>query len=377
MSDFSFLSVFEHISKFIEGHDPIRALFTFLVFIILAKAVTYIVKTYFQQFVRQTENTLDDELLDKTEYPFVFLIILVGLIFSFDILGLNNKLILVIQSIIILLSAYIIGTIFRIILKFWEEQWSVKSNVKIDNIVFSFFDKIIFFSLMLVALIFILRKWNVSIGPIITSLGIAGVIVGFGLKDSFSNIFSGVFLIFDKSCNYNDTIKLSSGEFGNVLEVGFRSTKVKTFDNEVLIIPNSVIANSVIKNYAKPNSKIRSVISFSVEYGNDPKFVEELVLNACEKIPHKLDEPKPFVYFEAMGEYGLKFKLYFWVNSFRDKFISKSFANKVIYSSLNEAGINIPFPTHIVYKSDYKKKKMHKFGEKVRAKSSRHRKSKK
>jgi len=346
----------------------ILAIVNFLIFIILAKSVTYIVKTYFQQFVRQTQNMLDDELLDKTEYPFVFLIVLVGSIISLSLLEVNSNLLLAIKSLIIILSSYIIATIFRILLKFWEERWSLKSNIKIDNIVFSFFDKIIFFSFMTIALILVLRRWNVSIGPIITSLGIAGVIVGFGLKDSFSNVFSGVFLIFDKSCNYNDTIKLSSGEFGNVLEVGFRSTKVKTFDNEVLIIPNSVIANTIIKNYAKPNNKIRDVIHFNVEYGNDPDFIENLVLNEIKKLPKLLDEPQPFVYFEEMGEYGLKFKLYFWANSFRDKFILKSVANKVIYKALIREGVNIPFPTHIVYKSNYKTKKFRKLNDKKKSK---------
>ncbi|MBN2880796.1 mechanosensitive ion channel family protein [Candidatus Woesearchaeota archaeon] len=350
----------ENLGLIISSHKYIQALINIVIFLILAKAIAYIAKTYFQNLVRKTANTLDDELLDKTEYPFIILIVLLGSIISLRIIDANTKLLLITESAIILISSYIISTMFRIFLKFWEESWSIKRNVQIDNIMFSLLDKIISATIISIGVLIILDKWSIAIGPIMASLGVVGIIVGFGLKDSFGNIFSGFFLVIDRAYNYNDTIKLDTGEFGNVIEVGFRSTRVRTFDNEVLIIPNSKIASSVIKNYARPNNKTRAKINFSVEYGSDPKKVEEVVLKTIKQIPNILDEPEPFVYFEEMGDYALKFNLYYWVDSFRDKFLSKHHANILIYQALNNSGIGIPFPTRTIYTKPVKTKRTRK-----------------
>jgi MscS family membrane protein len=165
-------------------------------------------------------------------------------------------------------------------------------------------------------------------------------------------MFNGLFLIMDHAYNYNDTIQLSSGELGNVLEVGFRSTRIKTFDNEILIVPNSEIANLTIKNYAQPNNRIRSEIAFIIEYGNDPQKIKDIILKATKKMIFILPEPQPIVYFEEMNEIGMKFLLYYWVSSYKDKTKSKDNANVVVYDALKNANIKLAHTLESINEKD-------------------------
>ena len=84
----------------------------------------------------------------------------------------------------------------------------------------------------------------------LASLGIAGLALSLALRDTLANVFGGIALIMDKNFKVGDTVKLESGESGKVLDIGLRSTKIRTWDNEVIIMPNGLLANAKTINYA-------------------------------------------------------------------------------------------------------------------------------
>ena len=338
------ISAFDLMEKLkvdVSINQNMRAIITLILFVILAKGIATLFKIYFTRWVQKTSNTIDDELVGRTEYPFLIMIILIGVNFSLQIIRFDNTYVLIVQSLIVLISAYIIASLSSIFLKYWEEQWVLRTDIKIDNIMFSVLDKTISILILSVALLIILERWNLNIVPILASLGIAGVIIGFGLKDIIANMFNGLFLILDKAYNYNDTIELNTGELGNVLEVGFRSTRIKTFNNEILIIPNSEIANLTIKNYSEPSNRIRTDVSFVVEYGNEPKRIKEIILNALKKVDIIFSEPAPILYFEEMNEHGMRFTVLYWIGSYKDKTRSKDSVNLAVYYALKNSGVKL------------------------------------
>lgn len=178
--------------------------------------------------------------------------------------------------------------------------------------------------------------------------GIAGLILGMALQDSLKNVFGGVSMILDKNFNIGDAVELDSGEMGTINEIGLRSTKMITFSNELLFIPNGKLASMNIKNYQQPNNRIRKIVKFGVEYGTDPEKVKKVVLEALKKIKDIYDDPYMDVIFVEMADSCLNFQARFWVdwdNGHR-KWVE---ATQAIYSALNKAKIGIPFPTRTVY----------------------------
>ena len=94
-----------------------------------------------------------------------------------------------------------------------------------------------------------------------------------------------------------------------------------------------------------------------MNYGSDPEKVKKVVMKAIKKVDVILDDPEPRVRFLEMGDYALKFKVYFWVPKYTERFSTKEEVRTIIYNALNKAGIGIPFPTQTIYLNNAGKKK--------------------
>ena len=133
------------------------------------------------------------------------------------------------------------------------------------------------------------------------------------------------------------------------MDIGLRSTKLKTYDNEVIYIPNGFLANAKIKNLTHPDVSIRVNVEFGVAYGSDPEKVRQVVLDAIKNIDSVIEEPAPVVQFLNMSDSSLDFVGRAWVEEYTDAYSTKLKMTDEIYTALNKAGIDIPFPTRTVY----------------------------
>ncbi len=203
--------------------------------------------------------------------------------------------------------------------------------------------------IFITALIFVLSVWNVEVGPILTGLGIAGLAVSLALQNTLANIFAGISLVSDRTYTVGDYIDIGDGTVGMVEHIGLRSTKIITWDNEVVIIPNRVLAESRVKNFSRPQKLLRLTVDFSVVYGVKPDEVQDVVMNAISGISEVLKSPSPQLILTKMGDYGLEFRLFVWITSVEQKYETLDKVNREIYKSLVENGIGIPYPTHTVY----------------------------
>jgi len=226
----------------------------------------------------------------------------------------------------------------------WGMKWAKKTKSTLDDSLVSLLQKTSKVLIFLIGFIYILDIWGIEVVPFVASLGIAGVAVAFALQDSLKNVFGGITLILDKSVSVGDVIELDEATKGTVLSVGIRSTKIKTFDNELITIPNGKLADSKIWNYAQPDLSARLVVPFNVAYGSDIDKVKKIVLKGIKKIDHILDDPRPTIRFVEMGDSALKFKLYLQVDHYSNRFPTKDRVNTIIYNIMRKNRIVIPFP---------------------------------
>ena len=334
---------------FYLGNRYIVSALIIIAAVIGAKLLLLIFERYLQKFAAKTETEIDDLIFAKTKKPLFWLILIYGLKLAAANLIIEGWVTKLINSLMALIFVIIIAGIANIILDVWGKTVAKKTKSKLDDVLLPLFHKIINVIFGLATVLWIMKIWSVNITPYLAGAGIGGLILGLALQDSLKNILGGITLILDENFEVGDKVKLESGDLGEILDIGLRSTKIRTYDHEVIYVPNGYLANSRILNYTRPTAKIRVGVDFGVEYGNDIKKVQEVVTAVLNRMEEVLEDPAPAVQFLQMGDFSLTFKAYFWVPDWRKSYAKKLEATEKIYAALNKAKIGIPFPTSTVY----------------------------
>lgn len=332
----------------LESNPYIYAFTIFLGFFLLSELVVIIAEKIFLKLTKKTKTELDDKLVEKVNKPLSILLLFVGIRLGVLVLTLDPTVKYYIDKIFLSLMAvlgvYIGVAVFNTAIAFWGETYAKKTKSDIDDHLVNIFGK--FFKVLgfIIMVLLILSVWGIEIGPLLAGLGIGGIAIAFALQNSLGNIFGGVSLILDKTFKVGDIVKLDSGESGTIYDVGLRATRIKTWDNDILTIPNGKLADSKIQNISQPNPQIRVVIPFGVAYGSDPEKVKKIVLKEIKKIEHVMADPEPWVWFMEMADSALNFKAFFYVDDLANKWPTQQIAIEKIYKALNKAKISIPFP---------------------------------
>ncbi|MGQ0607033.1 MAG: mechanosensitive ion channel family protein [Chloroflexota bacterium] len=200
----------------------------------------------------------------------------------------------------------------------------------------------------------LLGALGVEITPLLTALGVGGLAVALALQDTLGNLFAGMHLLADKPIRVGDYVKIGDGIEGFVVDVGWRSTRVRLLQNNVVIVPNSTVAKSTIINYELPEPRMSLLIRVGVDYASDPDVVERALLEeangAVGEVPGLLGEPAPSVRFiPGFGDSSLDFTLVCQVASFVDQYLVQHELRKRILRRFRADGIAIPFPQRVVH----------------------------
>ena len=325
-------------------------------FIIGAFILTFLIDKVFSRIARRTKTKVDDLIIAKSRKPVFFLVILFGLHVALVRLGLNNMLSNIVSSVGALVFVYILGAGSGIVIRAWGKTLALKTKSRMDETIFPLILKTVNIVFIIVAVLWVFNIWQVNITPYLAGLGISGLVIGLAFQDSLKNIFGGISLILDNNFNIGDKVSLETGELGEILDIGLRSTKLKTYDNEIIFIPNGQLANMRIRNYVQPNPRIRVVINFGVEYGTEIEKVKKVIEPVLRKIKGASDKPYMNVVFLEMADFALLFQARFWVDDYREAYGKKLEATEKIYDALNKAKIGIPFPTRTVYMHQVKER---------------------
>ncbi len=200
----------------------------------------------------------------------------------------------------------------------------------------------------------LLSSLGIAITPILTALGVGGLALALALQDTLSNLFAGMHLLADRPIRVGDYVRLSVESVeGYVVDVGWRSTRVRTLQNNVIIVPNSKVAQSVITNYELPESRMALLIRVGVDYAADPDRVEGLLVeeakSAVGSVPGLLADPAPSArLIPGFGEYALDFTLVCHVERFVDQYEVQHHLRKRILRRLRAEGLAIPYPVRTI-----------------------------
>lgn len=200
----------------------------------------------------------------------------------------------------------------------------------------------------------ILNSLGISITPILTALGVGGLAVALALQDTLSNLFAGMHLLVESSVRVGDYIKLSTGEEGFVTDIGWRTTRIRQLSNNIIIIPNNKLSQSVITNFSMPEKSMAVAITIGVAYDADTEKAERVLLEeanaAVGQVKGLLASPPPGVkLIPGFGSSSLDFTLACHVEEYTSQFEVQHELRKRILSRFRREGIEIPFPSRTIH----------------------------
>lgn len=304
------------------------------------------------KWARMTETDLDDIIIRSFKIPSIYWIIAIGLYIGVAISGLPEKYIFYLSKtihVIVILSvtvatANLSGKIFTTYIQ--------KSKLPIPATGLA--NGILKGVILVLGLLIALSVIGISITPFLTALGVGGLAVALALQDTLSNLFAGVHILVEKSVRVGDFIKLETGQEGYVEDITWRTTRIRMLQNNMVIIPNSKLSQSIVTNYNLPEKSMSLVIPIGVSYSSDPEKVERILIEEVTKavghIPGLLGNPGPAVRFiPGFGDSSLNFTLVCQVKEFADQFPVQHELRKIILRRFRQEGIEIPFPHRTVY----------------------------
>ncbi|MGO9231991.1 MAG: mechanosensitive ion channel family protein [Bryobacteraceae bacterium] len=207
---------------------------------------------------------------------------------------------------------------------------------------------------LVLGLLLLLSAENVQVTPILTALGVGGLAVALAMQDTLSNLFAGFYIAVAGQMRLNDYIKLASGEEGYVADIGWRTTAIRSLGNNLVIVPNSKLAQAIVTNYNLPAQRMSASLQVNVPYDADPDVVERLLVEiataGANDIPGLLGEPAPSAALDpGFGEFALGFTLSFYIAEFSQQYAVRHQLRKRILRRLREEGIAVPYPTREIH----------------------------
>ncbi len=327
-----------------------QALTIVIITIVAATIFTLLLKSVVRIFTKKTKTELDDMLVDKLKGPAWWFILFIGLHFAIIPLNLPTEYDgNITKSLIILIITVMVARTLDVLIDFFGQRITKRTKSSLDDELLPIIHRTSRILIYVMGILVIISSWGIEIGPMLASLGIAGIAIGFALKDSLANIFGGISLLMDKTFKKGDVIRLENGTMGMVHDIGLRSTRIKTWDNQIVTIPNGNLSVTQIENWKQPDLSIRITIDFGVEYGTKIEKVRKLVMDLIKKDKDIAKDPEPRVLFTEMADSALLFKARFFVEDIAIKLDTEDRMRTKIYDALNKAKIGIPFPQRTIH----------------------------
>ncbi len=193
-----------------------------------------------------------------------------------------------------------------------------------------------------VAVIAVLNRFGVNVASLVVSLGVGSLAVGLAAQDTLANMFAGFTLMLDRPFRAGDRIQLATGEVGDVEAIGMRATLIKTLDDTVLVVPNSLLVKERLVNMSRPTRSVTTRLEVGVAYGTDLERVKQILAAAARSAPGVDAAREPVVIFNRFGELAVNALLIFWVSDYTQQGVALGAVHVEAHRRLAEAGIEIP-----------------------------------
>ena len=332
------------------------AIVVFALFVLLKKMFAKYVFKIILKFVNKTKFSTDTKIVAAFQKPLINFFEVLGFYFAFKILitaGIPISLLdidkVFSSAVIILFSWGLYDLTAESSLLF--ERMHKAYDIKVDKILFPFISKTLRLVLVALVITIIAEKWGYNIQGFVTGLGLGGLAFALAAKDAASNIIAGMFIILDKPFTIGDWITSDTLE-GSIEEISFRTTKIRTVDQALIIVPNSKLTNEAVTNFSR-RGKRRVNLNLELTYRTSREKLEicvDKIRNILETHP-QVSKEGILVRFDKFNSSSLDILICFFTDTpdFDEYFRIKENVNFKIMDMLQQEEISMAFPSTSVY----------------------------
>ena len=257
----------------------------------------------------------------------------------------------------IIIGAYIVNQVVRSALSNAQITIAAHTNTSVDDRVIPVARHIMPILVYTVAGLLILNALNIAITPLLATLGIGGIAVALAAQSTLSNYFAGTYVISEGEIGVGDFIEIEGGPSGTVQEISWRSTKLQSRFNNLIIIPNSMMSENMITNYSRPVQAQNVMLAGGVSYDEDLEQVESVLRAAVDDVVvasvYAVTDSEPMVGFNAFGDSNIDFWVFAQAVDRIGSYYLESHLIKEIHTRFKAAGIVINYPVrHLVWDDD-------------------------
>lgn len=342
----------DRIVAWVQATPSIKYVLEILLAIAFAWLAKKLVIGRLKRWAKKTISSIDDELVGFIERALTPSLAVAVFAISLNILPLPGKFLKVMNRCAyfgaLALALYYGSKILQLLLNHWLMNHAERAQWR-DPI--RFVTRVLFAGL---GTMLVLDNLGISLTAVWTTLGVGSVAIALALQDTLSNFFAGVYIRLDRPVRLGDYVKLDGGNEGFVVQIGWRSTRIRTLPNNIVVVPNAKLATAVITNYSMPESQMSLLVPVSVSYDADPDQVERILIEESRKAASEVDgllsDPSPFVRFiPGFGESSLDFTLICRVGTYVDQYLAQHELRKRILARFRDEHIQIPYPQRDVH----------------------------
>lgn len=304
--------------------------------------------------VKKTTNKLDDEILESLDKPIDYLFVVIGINFALSIIPFDSDIEKILNQ--ILRSAFIVilfwgilnlltslsGNIHKITNKFGE---------KISADVANFIIKSIRFFIFIIAFIAVLQEWGYNVSGFLASMGLVGMAFALAAKDTAANLFGSLVIFTDKPFRVGDWIKTPQVE-GIIETIGIRSTKIRTFAQALVTVPNATLANSAILNWSAMGKR-RIKMDIGLTYSTSGETLEKVIQEIKEMLINHEDihQETIHIYFSEFASSSLNIFCYYFTKTtnWGEYMRVREQTYLEIMKIVERNGANFAFPTQTIH----------------------------
>jgi small-conductance mechanosensitive channel len=337
--------------------ELVYSLAILIAFVILAKVVSFGTRRYIMSLASKTKTDLDDMVVKAVGRPIFLLVVLAGLYFAakeaptyVPFQGMIDPAFSILSILVVALAT---ARVFNVVIGWYAMHRAKRKDKEVSQQFLSVTQKIIYVIVLAIALVWMLGQLGIEITALVASLGIGGLAIALALQPTLSNFFAGAYMIMDKPIRVGDYVELDSGEKGFVEDISWRTTRLKVLGNNMLIIPNSKLAEAKIINYYYPTKEMSVVVKCGVGYGSDLEKVEKVTVQVAKEVIRKnkgaVKGFEPFVRFNEFGDSNINFSIILRVNKYVDKYLLTHEFIKALKKRYDREKIEISWPVRKIH----------------------------
>ena len=320
-----------------------------LAFIAVAFISRLILSGLLLVLARHTKTKLDDLIIRALTVPLFAVLIVTGLwvaLARIAELAPHTDIIHKIAVILLIgIGGVAVARVANAFFAWYSVELAPRTETNVDDKLIPLIKRVSTVLIVILTLLIILDQLGINISPILAGLGIGGLAVALSLQPTLSNFLAGTYVISDAVVSVGDYIMLDSGQEGWVEDIGWRSTKRRQWQGNLIVLPNSRLAEATVTDYEKPNTSIQFNVECRVGYDSNLEEVERIATAVAEQVlpqqPEGARDFKPVVHFKQFGAAYINFTIGLKSVTRAGQYVIKHEFIKALHKRFNEEGIKI------------------------------------